>query len=174
MALDLASFSCPINVEIQSFLINRAIEFAKKKIAVTYLVIDENDGELLGFFTLAHKPLIAPAAGLSNNVKQKTSRYARIDEKTNSYLVSAFLLAQLGKNYAVDNGKRITGDELMECVDAALKEVQFRIGGGVVYLDCEDKKELIDFYETSAGYRRISERISELDNVKYLQYFKFI
>ena len=31
LALDLASFSCLINAEIQSFLINRAIEFAKKK-----------------------------------------------------------------------------------------------------------------------------------------------
>ena len=62
----------------------------------------------------------------------------------------------------------------MDCVEAVLEDIQFRIGGGVVYLDCEDKKKLIDFYENTAGYRRISERVSELDHIKYLQYFKFI
>ena len=102
------------------------------------------------------------------------SRYARVDESKDSYMVSAFLLAQFGKNYGVEEGKRVTGAELMDCVEAVLEDIQFRIGGGVVYLDCEDKKKLIDFYENTAGYRRISERVSELDHIKYLQYFKFI
>ena len=152
LALDLSSFSCGVNDEIQN----------------------DEDGELLGYFTLAHKMLEVPAAGLSNNVKRRMSRYARLDESKDSYMVSAFLLAQFGKNYGVEEGKRVTGAELMDCVEAVLEDIQFRIGGGVVYLDCEDKKKLIDFYENTAGYRRISERVSELDHIKYLQYFKFI
>ncbi len=128
----------------------------------------------MGYFTLAHKVLTVPATGLSNSVKKRMSRYARLDEDSDSYLVSAFLLAQFGKNYAVDKGKRIQGAELMDCVDTVLEDIQYRIGGGVVYLDCEDKRNLIDFYENSAGYRKISERVSELDQTRYLQYFKFI
>ena len=49
------------------------------------------------------------------------------------------MLAQFGKNYGVDKGKRITGIELMEFAMDVLKDIQHRIGGGVVYLDAEDK-----------------------------------
>ena len=174
LMLNLSSFSCAVNNEIQTFLYEHAIEFARKKISITYLVTDTENGELLGYFTLAHKVLEVSAAGLSNNVKKRMSRYARLNENTDSYLVSAFLLAQFGKNDNVAEGMRITGAELMDCVDAVLEDIQYRIGGSVVYLDCEDKPQLISFYENTAGYRCISERISNLDQIKYLQYFKFI
>ena len=42
-----------INSDIQDFLLNRAVEFAKLKQAVTYLVM--NDEKLAGYFTLAVK-----------------------------------------------------------------------------------------------------------------------
>ena len=58
--------------------------------------------------------------------------------------------------------------------DEILKRIQHQIGGAVVYLDCEDKKKLITFYSDVAGYKPISERISERDKVKYLQFYKFI
>jgi hypothetical protein len=54
LALDLSSFSCGVNDEIQTFLTDKAIEFARKKMSITYLVSDDEDGELLGYFTLAH------------------------------------------------------------------------------------------------------------------------
>lgn len=131
LMLDLSAFSCGVNPEIQTFLTERAIEFAKKKMSITYLVTDADDGELLGYFTLAHKVLTVPATGLSNSIKKRMSRYARLDEDSDSYLVSAFLLAQFGKNYAVDKEKRIQGAELMDCVDTVLEDIQYRIGGGV-------------------------------------------
>ena len=62
----------------------------------------------------------------------------------------------------------------MDCVDEVLKRIQHQIGGAVVYLDCEDKEKLITFYSDVAGYKQISERISDRDQVKYLQFYKFI
>lgn len=170
----LSSFSCGINKDIQDFLQFKAIDFAKKRMSITYLVYDEESGKVLGFFTLAHKVLNVPADGMSNTVKRRMDRYAKLDEKNNSYLVSAFLLAQLGKNYAIAADKRISGLDLMDCVDFILKDIQFRVGGGVVYLDSLDNKHLIDFCENNAGYKKISERISVVDGHKYLQYFKLI
>lgn len=38
LALDLSSFSCGVNDEIQTFLTDKAIEFARKKMSITYLV----------------------------------------------------------------------------------------------------------------------------------------
>ena len=52
---DLESFSSPKNPEIEHFLKNNAIIFAKKKMSVTYIISDANDGSILGYFTLANK-----------------------------------------------------------------------------------------------------------------------
>ena len=174
LELILSEFICQKNDEIQTFLKDKAIEFAKKKLSITYLVNDSETGDLLGYFTLAHKVLEVPALGLSNTVRRKMSRYSTLENRNESYMVSAFLLAQFGKNYSVDEERRVSGAELMDCVDEVLKRIQHQIGGAIVYLDCEDEEKLITFYSDVAGYKQISERISERDQTKYLQFYKFI
>lgn len=109
----LSDFSCPINPEIEQFVINNAIEFAKKKISVTYFIVNEF-GKIAAVFTLAHKAVEIGNASLSNSKRKKISRYAVWDPQAESYTVSAFLIAQFGKNYAVDNGKGISGNEWMD------------------------------------------------------------
>lgn len=109
----LSDFSCPINPEIEQFVVNNAIEFAKKKLAVTYFVVNEN-GKIVAVFTLAHKAVEIGSANLSNSKRKKISRYAILDSESDNYTVSAFLIAQFGKNYAVDEGKGINGNELMD------------------------------------------------------------
>lgn len=56
------------------------------------------------------------------------------------------MLAQIGKNYGIDSGIHITGDELIGYADDIMADIQHRIGGGVIYLDCEDKQHLKNFY----------------------------
>lgn len=36
----LSGFFCPINPEIESFVRNKSIDFAKRKISITYLMLD--------------------------------------------------------------------------------------------------------------------------------------
>ncbi len=91
-----------------------------------------------------------------------------------TYSVSAFLIAQFGKNYSVENGKRITGDQLMKLCLKELSEIRYRVGGGLVYLDCEADVCLIDFYQNKQNFRLFGERNSEKDNKRYLQYIKYI
>ncbi len=110
---DLSNFVCDANKDIQDFIQFKAIDFAKKRISISYLVYDEDTGKILGFFTLAHKVLNVPAQGMSNTVRRRMDRYARLDKEKNSYLVSAFLLAQLGKNYALEKEERISGEDLI-------------------------------------------------------------
>lgn len=178
----LSDFSCvrdvdgehkSLNPDIERFIKHNAIDFAQKKVSVSYIVMDEEDGAVLGYFTLAHKPIEMPAAGLSKSTRKAMERYSRLNTSTDSYLISAFLIAQFGKNYAVDNGKRITGKEMMELVVHELGDIQHRAGGGIEYLDCEADAKLIHFYEEE-GFRLFGERISEKDGKRYLQYMKFI
>lgn len=55
---DLSDFSCPTNTEIEHFVRNNSIEFAKKKMSITYLVLDaEHDSDLAGIGSLTHKSI---------------------------------------------------------------------------------------------------------------------
>ncbi len=170
----LSTFSCQANKDVQDFLQLKAVDFAKKRISITYIVFDTNTHDILGFFTLAHKVLYVPADGMSNTGKRRLARFGSFDKDTNSYLMSAFLLAQLGKNYALGNNDRISGSDLMDCVDSILTKIQFQVGGGVVYLDSLNNEHLSHFYSDVCGYRKISERFSNTNDIRYLQYLKFI
>ncbi|MBR5980999.1 MAG: GNAT family acetyltransferase, partial [Firmicutes bacterium] len=77
LARDLSAFSCPQNAEIETFIRQRAIDFARRKLSITYLVTDLADGELLGYFTLAHKAIEIEAEGLSQTSRRRIGRYAR-------------------------------------------------------------------------------------------------
>ena len=102
----LSEFSCPVNPEIEHFVVDHAIEFAKKKLSVTYFVINEN-GKIIAIFTLAHKAVEIGNMRLSNTKRRKISRYAILDTETNCYTVSAFLIAQFGKIMRLRMEKRL-------------------------------------------------------------------
>ena len=169
----LSKFSCGLNQEIENFIRNKAIDFAKRSLSITYLVTDLDDGQILGYFALTHKSIVFNDADLSNTARKKLARYSRLDSKTGNYMASAFLLAQFGKNYAVDGGSRIKGSELMQLALSVLLTVRRQIGGGIVYLDCENSSKLISFYENE-GFKKFDERFSEEDNQQYIQFMRFL
>lgn len=160
---------------------NNAIEFAKKKLSITYFVVNEH-GKIAAVFTLAHKAVEIGSTNLPNSKRKKLSRYAILDSESNSYTVSAFLIAQFGKNYAVDERKgingnqwklmEINGNELMDLTFEILEKVQHDIGGGIVFLECKDKVRLLNFYQSEKnGFMSFNERYSVNDK-KYIQLFK--
>ena len=67
--------------------------------SVTYLVFSVEGKELLGYFTLALKPLSVRGETVSNTTKRKLLRISELDENSDTYTMSAYLIAQLGKNY---------------------------------------------------------------------------
>ncbi|MCD8015708.1 MAG: GNAT family acetyltransferase [Lachnospiraceae bacterium] len=171
--LVLSDFSCPKNAEIENFVKKNAIEFAKKKMSVTHLVMDDQ-GDLAAIFTLAHKALEIGNIGISESTKKKIRRYTQLNEATNSYMVSAFLIAQFGKNYSEHDGDTLSGNDLMESAMEVLKAVQYDVGGGIVYLECEDKPQLLKFYQNDNNcFRIFGERYSDIDKTKYIQLLRF-
>lgn len=164
----LSDFSCPKNDEIEAFVKKNALDFAKKKMSVTHLVVNEQ-GELAAIYTLAHKAVEISDAGLSSSIRRKLRRYAQLDEKSKSYTVSAFLIAQFGKNYSLERID-LNGVRLMEKAFETLSKVQREVGGGVAYLECENKPKLLSFYENDYNrFRVFGERYSGTDSVQYIQ-----
>lgn len=54
--------------------------------------------KLVGYFTIALKPLTVRGDTVSNTVKRKLLRISELDKRSDTYTVSAYLIAQLGKN----------------------------------------------------------------------------
>lgn len=169
----LSDFSCPKNPEIENFVKKNAINFAKQKISVTHLAFND-EGELMAVFTLAHKALELNDENMSESNRKRIRRYARLNEISNSYTVSAFLIAQFGKNYTNGREAQSDGNTLMESAMKTLVAVQREVGGGIVYLECEDKPQLLAFYQNSHNaFHPFDERYSESEQTKYIQLLRF-
>ena len=173
----LSDFSSPLNEEVEDFVHNKSIEFAKKKLSITYLVIrktDDGKTVLVGIFTLTHKAVEVTNTNISNTARRKLSRYAKLDEETDKYNVSAFLIAQFGKNSAVSEKWKISGNELMDLAFEVLRHVQYFVGGGVVYLDCENIDKVLGFYKSDYNrFKIFGERMARSEGKLYLQLLKF-
>jgi len=145
----LSEFSCPVNRDVEQFLKKNSIEFTKKNQSVTYVVISVEDGGFVGYFTLALKPLTVRGETVSNTTKKKLLRVSELDEKSDTYTMAAYLIAQLGKNYADGRNKEITGEELIELAWMVIEEGQYMYGGMVTFLEAENEEKLLSFYHNN-------------------------
>lgn len=178
----LANYLCPLNPDVEHFLRKTAIPFSKQGLAKTHLVFASCNEQwvLVGYFSLANKCfLIKRNHSLSNNLRSRIRKFARIIPETETYEISAPLIAQLGKNFACGYNRLITGDELLKLACDKVQETQALMGGKIAYLECEDKPALLAFYERN-GFVSFDKRpVSKADRdsfaspylVQMLRYF---
>ena len=152
----LSEFSCNRNMDVERFLKERSIEFTKKNQSVTYLVFTNDDAALVGYFTIAIKPISVNIDSFSNTMKRKIARVSELDEANGIYTLSAYLIAQLGKNFSGNLRERITGEQLLQAAMDTIKELQHMVGGMVVFLEAENNEKLIEFYEGKNGFKRFA------------------
>ena len=152
----LSEFSCDKNSDVERFLKEQSIEFTKKNQSVTYLVFTNADVALVGYFTLAIKPISVNAESFSNTMKRKIARVSEFDESNGTYTLLAYLIAQLGKNYSDGISERITGEQLLQAAIDTIKELQYMAGGMVMFLEADDNEKLVKFYEQKNGFKRFA------------------
>ena len=154
----LSDFSCPQNKDVENFLLVKAVEFARQGYSQTHLVFASYKEKpvLVGYFTLANKYIAIKSSSrvISKNMQRRLSKFGQYNEVTKSYYISALLIGQLGKNANYDN--IITGGELLRLACETVKEAQNIVGGKFVYLECEDKDRLKEFYKTNGFYETLS------------------
>ena len=83
---------------------------------------------------------------VSNTTKRKLLRISELDESSDTYTMSAYLIAQLGKNYTNGVNNKITGEELIELAWAVIEDAQYMLGGMVTFLEAENEEKLLSFY----------------------------
>jgi hypothetical protein len=150
--------------DVEVFLHTKAIDFERSALSTTYLIFDEETNILLGFFSLANKPLMISKknfAKLSNNQQKRLNQSGRC--VGNKYQINSFLIGQLGKNYSEDvfNAKNcLSGKELLTLAYDKVREASRIINTKYVWLECEEVPYLEKFYK-SFGFTLIPNYISE-------------
>ena len=149
----LFDFFCPKNPDVEKFLKRQSIEFVKKNQSGTYLVFSNEDAVLVGYFTLTIKPISVCADKFSNNINRKLLRISELNEEKQTYHMAAYLIAQLGKNFADDAIGKITGKQLLEIAMNHVKKEQYAIGGMVVFIETEKTEKMLKFYDLENGFK---------------------
>lgn len=173
----LSEFSCGKNPDVERFLKEQSIEFTKKNQSVTYLVFSNSDASLVGYFTLAIKPISVNAEKFSNTMKRKIARVSKLNESNGVYTLSAYLIAQLGKNFQDDANEKITGEQLLQAAVETIKELQYMAGGMVYFLEAEDEDHLNEFYEKKNNFKRFDTKEVKsgiVDEHTLIQYLKVL
>jgi hypothetical protein len=165
----LGTFDCPLNSEVQNFLLHKAAQAEKLKSAITYLVFNAETSGLVGYFTLVLKPFSIARDKLLSNNRKLISRFAELNERTGEYTAALYLIAQIGKNFAVSETESISGRELVELALDRLRNAQRIVGGKLVLVEREaDRPKLLDFYN-ACGFKSWNERYDKGDAIRYDQ-----
>lgn len=159
----LSDFSCPENPDVEYFLLHNAIRFTQKDQSITYLVFNAEDAALVGYFSIAVKPISVRTSNISRTMARKLSRVSVLDEETQSYTTAAYLIAQLGKNYSLPKEKRIPGSILLGFALETISNLKYSAGGVMEFLECEDNEFLLNFY-TQNHFKAFDTRITASQN----------
>lgn len=117
-------FECCLDPDVQDFLNNKAIDFEKKGLATTYLLLskdkfDEGIIDVEGYFSLTHKA-VTLCEDVSKSLKKKIGR------STNTQVSSFVLIGQLGKKIIKKDENVLIASELSatELLNDALSIIQ--------------------------------------------------
>ena len=168
----LKNFENKYNKDIEDFLHNDAIRFEKAGLSSTHLVFNENF-ILLGYFSLANKPLLMSKQNyeaLSKNQRKKLCQNGKemtsVSENGEKgevigYIVNSYLLGQIGKNHSeqIKSEEHIDGTQLLTLAYDWLMKVKKIVNGRYVWLECEDNEKLLSFYK-KFGFEEIENFIS--------------
>ena len=164
------TFSCPLNSEVEDFLKKKAMQSSRLSASQTYLVIDDDTCQLLGYYTLVIKSYAVKGALLSSSNRRLISRFAEEDESGNFH-AAVYLIAQIGKNYALPKEKQISGARLIGLALDEFRAIKRRLGGKLVMVERENNcPKLLSFYNTN-GFKSWTMRQDAKDGIVYDQMF---
>lgn len=160
----LSSFCSPQNKDVEEFIRLKAIEFARQSIAPTTLVYTSYKDKpvICGYFTITLKTITVRKADVGSKTFTRLKKFGTYNQEYKCCEIPAPLIAQLSKNYSSGYDRLITGDQLLELAMMEVKKLQSIGGGKVVYLECEDKLRLKEFYGKN-GFKIFGKRNLDRD-----------
>ena len=89
------------------------------------------------------KPFTIQAASLSSKNRRLIARFAEENTEAGDYTASVYLIAQIGKNYAIEEPLQISGGDLLNMALDKLRAAQDLVGGKLVLVEREADRAVI-------------------------------
>ena len=170
----LSGFAVPMNAEVEDFIRNKALQATKLKSSISYLVVDEDLADVLGYFTLLVKPFTIQSKQLSSKNRRLIARFSEENAETGDYTASVYLIAQIGKNYSIQEELQMSGNDLLNLALDKLRAAQDLIGGKLVLVEREaDREKLLKFYNDN-GFKSWNGRYDKKDQLQYDQMIRVL
>lgn len=148
-------FKCSKSPDVENFLKTRALEYEKMNKARTYLMLNDADGEIYAYFTLAINVF---------KYGETTSKSCKRDTNLgNKRQDAAFLIGQIGKSDS-NNNKNIL-PELLEYIFGRIQIAQNMVGGRIVYLDCKQDQKIVNLYMNN-GFLKATDKPDKDDLIQ--------
>ncbi|MEA1918612.1 MAG: hypothetical protein U9N52_02125 [Campylobacterota bacterium] len=150
----LTTFNCEINSDLTNFIHDTALDFEKRQIARTFVLINSELNEVVGYFTISMKSLS------TNNMSKSSMK--KIDGVSNSRVcIHSFLIGQLGIS---DNYAEYKFDTLL--LDDAFSKIEMAhdlVAGRYILVDAINHDKVLKFY-TEKGFALLDANIGESEN----------
>ena len=108
------------------------------------------------------KVIYCKEEGSREKTFKRLKKFGTYDEEFKCCEIPAPLIAQLSKNFSNGYNELISGEELLNLALSEVKKLQAIGGGKVVYVECEDKPRLKEFYHDN-GFKEFGKRNLDSD-----------
>lgn len=135
-----SSFSCSRNHELENFLKSQAVDFEKKNLARTFLVLDDDELanhniKINGYFSLSIKSILF-SDEVSKNTRNNLAKNKQVSH------VGCFLLGQIAKDDEMPSGY---GQDILKFAISKIRTAQENAACRFLYIDCA--KSLKAYYQ---------------------------
>jgi hypothetical protein len=150
----LNTFDCKINSDLTNFIHSTALDFEDRQIARTFVLVNSNKSDVVGYFTISMK-------SLSTNGMSKTS-IKKIDGVSNSRVcIHSFLIGQLGISDNYTESK--LGTLLLDDAFLKIEMAHDLVAGRYILVDAINHTKVIKFYKES-GFTLLDTNLEKSEN----------
>ena len=141
----LSDFSCPLNLDVEHFIHEKAYDFERVGLARTYLIFAQPEPHctyLAAIYSLGQSDV-----QLSDDIKPRHKKKMFGTSYPIGRNVKTLLIGQLAKNYTNGYNKYISGDILMGLIFSRIRDIHILFPSVVTHIDCKDDEHLKKYYE---------------------------
>lgn len=152
-------FSCQREIDLEDFLVHKAIPYEKTNYGKTYLIIDEEFLKAGNFVVMAYFTIAQKSLGIGNLTKKKKRKLlGEYPGRDSLESVPAYLIGQLGRsdNYT---GQELDGQIILNECYHAISVAARVVGGNLVVLEC--REHMYEKFYEKQDYKKLYDELNE-------------
>lgn len=152
-------FSCQREVDLEDFLVHKAITYQKATWGMTYLILDREKLQNGEFVVMAYFTIATRGVDISNlSTKKRRKVLGEYPGREGLKSVSAFLIGQLGRSDSYTNDD-LSGEQILNECYHVISMVAKIVGGKLLVLECREHM-FSKFYEKQ-NFKKLYDKADE-------------